>query len=30
MPPSKLESLQFVVVDLRTRTIIERDLFPDL
>ena len=30
MPPSKTESLQFVVVDLRTRTIIERDLFPDL
>ena len=30
MPPSKMESLQFVVVDLHTGTIIERDLFPDL
>ncbi len=30
MAPDRTESLQFVVVDLRTRTIIERDLFPDL
>ena len=30
MAPNKIESLQFVVVDLRTGQIVERDLFPDL
>lgn len=30
IPPSKLESVRFVVVDLATREIVERDLFPDL
>jgi len=28
--PSKLESVRFVVVDLATRQIVERDLFPNL
>ena len=30
IPPSKLESVRFVVVDLGSRQIVERDLFPDL
>ena len=30
MPPSKIESVRFVVVDLSKGTIVERDLFPDL
>lgn len=30
MSQDRLESFQFVVVDLRTGTIIERDLYPDL
>ena len=30
MPPSKIESVRFVVVDLSKRAIVERDLFPDL
>lgn len=30
MPPDRIESLRFVVVDLSTRKIVERDLFPDL
>ncbi len=30
MPPSKTESLRFVVVDLSKRAVVERDLFPDL
>ncbi len=30
MAPDRIESLQFVVVDLRTRAVVERDLFPDL
>jgi hypothetical protein len=28
--PAKLESVRFVVVDLATREVVERDLFPDL
>ena len=30
MPPDKIESVRFVVVDLSKRAIVERDLFPDL
>lgn len=30
IPPSKLESVRFVVVDLASQRIVERDLFPDL
>lgn len=30
MTPDRTESLRFVVVDLRTGTIVERNLFPDL
>ena len=30
MGPDKIESVRFVVVDLRTGQIVERDLFPDL
>lgn len=30
MSPDRLESIRFVVVDLRTETIVERNLFPDL
>jgi hypothetical protein len=28
--PSRMESVRFVVVDLATRQVVERDLFPDL
>lgn len=30
MSADRIESLRFVVVDLRSKTIVERDLFPDL